>query len=659
MSVFFLNRVPEWAFLTGGKNTLPVSLEAVPDTEHLLPGLAADGAWGIVCCPAVEFASILSQPQWQKENLLFILAGTPGEITPTQEGLECVWDILERATGTDKLLFALRKGVKEVARRRNFHRLNTRLEVRNREMQDLHRIGIALSSQHDLTKLLDLILTESMEITGSDGGSLYLAVDKDRRLTPLDGSEGEKFLMFKFALNFSRETPFTEFIIPIDSNSISGYCAANGKILNLPDVYSLPPDTEFAVNKSFDEKTNYRSKSMLAVPMKNTEGDVVGVIQLINKKDRPLRLLKAAADFAQFVEEFNAEDEALLSSLGSQAAVALENAKLVDDITKLFEGIIMACNTAMEQRDPPTSGHSVRLSQITLRLAEAVNQVKDGPLVKFRFDVRKMMAIRYACLLHDFGKICVPENVLLKPKKLWDYQIENIRQRFALAKCFIKAEEMRQKIDAFRKSDARAEQSWGDLEQANRSLLLGLEDDLQCIMESNEPRLLANESSSHLKEISAKIFRPPEEQAEPVRLLSPFELEQLSIRKGSLNEAERKEMENHVVYTYKFLSLIPWTKHLKQVPMVASSHHEYLNGAGYPRHLAGEQIPIESQMMAIADIFDALTAQDRPYKKAVPLPKALDIISELVKQKQLNPDLWDLFLRDKVYEVVLSQPAPA
>ena len=514
------------------------------------------------------------------------------------------------------------------------------LKVAEREREQLNEIGVALSSQRNINVLLTLILKKAREITGADAGSLYLVEE--------DAHDG-RHLRFKLTQNDSFEFPFQEFTLPLTEDSMAGYTALRGEVLNFADAYKIPSDLPFRFNDRYDRESGYHTRSLLSLPMKNAKGEVIGVLQLINsKRDLALRL-RNADDVAKYVQPFRERSVGLALSLASQAAVAYENRKLYNDIETLFEGFVSAAVTAIEQRDPTTSGHSLRVATYTQALAEAVNAAPNGPYAETHFDQEQMKEIRYAALLHDFGKVGVREEVLVKAKKLYPLQMELVRQRFDYVRKELEASNVRRKLQVYLERDrgdalqeiARLSE---DFEQRQKMIT----EYVELIIEANEPTLLEHSDSRRLQEIAKHLFLDPQGVEAPY--LKADEVGLLSIPKGSLNAAERLQIESHVVHTYNFLSRIPWTSELKKVPEIARAHHEKLNGSGYPYKLRGDQIPLPTKMMTICDIFDALTAADRPYKRAVATDRALGILDDCVRAKEIDSELFRLFREARVYE---------
>ncbi len=530
----------------------------------------------------------------------------------------------------------------------------TELESLAYQLEELNRIGAALSAERDTARLLDLILTKAREITDSDAGAVYVVEstepeggepDADETGSGLFVGEPRRRLRVKIAQNDSISVPFREAILDITPESIAGYVALTGEHVMLDDAYDLPGGVPYAFNSSFDELTGYRTRSVLAVPMRSPKGSTVGVLQLINA------MRKGA------VAPYSDRQRALATSLASQAAVALENSQLWTEIQQLFEGFVRASVVAIEARDPATSGHSFRVANLTVALAEAADRAGHGPFAGVRFSREQLRTIRYASLLHDFGKVGVREEVLVKAKKLYPCQFELLRERFKLARRTHEWMSMRERleyvlahgVDAYRDRCTHFETKLGGKLEA-------LARHFDAIQEANEPSVLPDGNFERLLEIAAETFADVDGAART--LLGDEEVRLLSLRKGSLSEQERADIESHVVHTFRFLSQIPWTTGIRRIPAIAVGHHEKLNGSGYPYKLSAEDIPIQTRMMTISDIFDALSASDRPYKKAVPVERALQILDLAVKDGELDGDLFALFVDARVYDRWQVEPYP-
>jgi HD-GYP domain-containing protein (c-di-GMP phosphodiesterase class II) len=515
------------------------------------------------------------------------------------------------------------------------------LRAAEHERDELNKIGVALSSQRDINSLLTLILSNARQITGADAGSLYLVED--------DVTGVGQHLRFMLTQNDSVSFPFQEFTLALKEDSMAGYCALYGEVLNFADAYKTPANRPFHFNDSFDRKTGYRTQSILTLPMRNPKGQILGVLQLINSKKQASARLRSAADVAKYVQPFRQRAVQLALSLASQAAVAYENQKLNAEIEALFEGFVHASVKAIEQRDPTTSGHSVRVATLTQGLAETVDSASTGPYANSHFDAEQMKEIRYAALLHDFGKVGVREEVLVKAKKLQPMQLELVRQRFDYIRKEIEANIVRRKLQVFLERDrgtalAEVARLTEDYEQRTKRL----DEFMEFILEANEPTILEQGQFRRLFDIAQNSFLDPVGVERPY--LTSEEVRMLSIPKGSLDPSERKQIESHVIHTFNFLNQIPWTKELLKIPDIARAHHEKLNGSGYPYKLWGDEIPLPSKIMTVCDIFDALTASDRPYKRAVPIERALEILDKMVHEKEIDPELFRLFLEARVFD---------
>ena len=521
-------------------------------------------------------------------------------------------------------------------------------EDRRRELNDLTRIGVALSTQRDLLTLLDMILSQARRITCSDAGSLYLAERPDAAAPPTA-------LRFKLAQNFTLPgLPLTESTVAIDHTSLAGYTAATGEPLVIADVYLLPDDVTYKQNRSFDEKFGYRTKSMLVIPMKTHRDEIIGVLQLINRKRHEEDKLSSPTIVEREVLPYDQRAVETVSALASQAAVAIENSLLYEDIEKLFEGLVTAAVTAIEARDPTTSGHSARVATLTVGLAEAVDRGGEGPYRDVKFTREQLRELRYAGLLHDFGKVGVREQVLVKQKKLYPEDLQIIRSRFEFLLQTADLTFERARVDALLTGgrtghDAVIEQLHATRRAARERLLRYR----AAIVLANEPTVLVEDKFGELAEISRETYVDFDGVERP--LLAEHELQYLMIPKGTLDDRERLEIESHVTHTYRFLEQIPWTRELRGVPEIAYLHHEKLNGTGYPRAVTGESIPIQTRMMTIADIFDALTASDRPYKRALSWQRAVDILHREANEGMLDKHLLASFISARIFESVLSQ----
>ncbi len=531
----------------------------------------------------------------------------------------------------------------------NTPELLSELDQQAELVEKLLDIGAALSGTQDLSTLLNLILTKSREITWSDAGSVYL----------IDDSDNTPKLLFKVAQNASLPNlSFKEFAIPLTPRSLAGFVALKATPLNIPDAYNLPSHEPYQLDRSFDENISYRTRSVLVLPMQNRQGEVIGVLQLINRKVKP-HVKITAENAMEMTQPYSKWEERILRSLASQAAISIERNHLQDSIEQLFEGFVKASVQVIEARDPCTFGHSERVAALTVRLSEEVSHVKEGSLASVYFDDHQLQEIRYAALLHDFGKVGVPEAILTKPKKLYPRQLDVIRHRFALAKRTLELDCIQEKYKHFLQHSAQNHpntkpcQECENIQQLDQKLAESVEQlnhYWMVLLEANEPRVLAEEPLTQLRELSQLSYRDIDGTIQP--LITSEELNQLLVRQGNLTPEERRIIESHVTHTYGFLKQIPWTNNLKNVPLIAYGHHEKLDGTGYPEGLKIGEIPIQAQIMAIADIYDALTAGDRPYKHGLPTVTALKILRQEAETYKINRDCLELFEQRKVYEVL-------
>lgn len=482
---------------------------------------------------------------------------------------------------------------------------------RNHKLTALLDVVTAMTYERDFDKLLDLILREATRVVDAERGSLFIA----------DHAKNE--LWSKIAQGLGGETKILR--MPI-GRGIAGLVARSGEVLNIPDAYK---DTRF--NQEFDKKTGFTTHSILCVPMLGRKNEVVGVLQALNKQNG---------------EPFDEEDERLLVAFGANAAAAIENANLREDIERLFEGFVEASVTAIEARDPTTSGHSFRVANLSCTMLDLVPR-SDGPYRNLVITKEHLKEMRYAALLHDFGKVGVREHVLVKADKLYPHELEMLEERFEQARRAAEVRMLESKVAVLEslprpEAEERIRQiddEWRIRDQQYLSML-------SFIKQCNKPSVLESGGFEKLREIAEHSF--PDVTGRTRSLLTEAELKNLSIARGSLNEAERREIESHVVHTYNFLRRIPWTRDLANVAEYARGHHEKLDGTGYPSGAPAYSIPIQTRVMTIADIYDALTAADRPYKPAMPHARALMILEDEAKRGKLDQDLLRMFIEADV-----------
>jgi HD-GYP domain-containing protein (c-di-GMP phosphodiesterase class II) len=408
-----------------------------------------------------------------------------------------------------------------------------------------------------------------------------------------------------------------------NNSMVAAYAALTGKTVNIADAYTAE-GFDFSGTRAFDSKTGYRSKSFLTVPMKNHEGEAIGVLQLLNAQD----------PHTGEVIAFSASDQRLAESLASQAAVALTNRLLINQLEQLFESFINLINTAIDEKSPYTGGHCQRVPVLTMMLAEAVNETKEGPLADFRMSDKDRYELKIAGLLHDCGKVTTPVHVVDKATKLetiYD-RIHLIDTRFEVLKRDLEIVQLKGELD----------------EMQLRRRLRELEDDRRFLHACNiGSERMSDDDVARVKRIAA--YRWRDLTGHEANFLSDDEVKNLTIRAGTLTDDERKVINHHIVATIRMLEALPWPKHLGNVPEYAGGHHERMDGKGYPKGLKREQMSIQARCMGIADIFEALTAKDRPYKKGKTLSESLEILGRMKENQHIDPDLFDIFVRKKVY----------
>ena len=603
--------------------------------ERLMVVLAPGGLWDRARELLAPFAE-----RFAEGTALLVLVGRPRDTSLGDAVHRGLASVVADDAETDDIYLAVQRAFDLLEAR-------TRAESRGRwlrryrsELGELINIARAMTTVRDVDKLLYVILEKSRIVTGADAGSIYI----------LEHQGQQPVLRFKLTQNDSVSFDSREFTIPLSNRSIAGSCALSKSTLNIPDVYDLAPGSTFHVDPSFDRRTGYTTRSMLVAPLISQRDEVIGVIQLINKKRDPSHKLVAKADIDEQVVAFDDRSEELLGMLAAQAGVSLETAMLYEEIRKLFEGFVKASVEAIESRDPTTSGHSRRVADLTVTLAQIVDRESTGPYAGAFFSAEDLRELEYASLLHDFGKIGVREKVLVKAKKLYDEKLDLVRARFDYVARSIEAEMLARKVRLLETGAPKDHLDALDQEMAKRRK--ELDDAWEAVCSANEPTILSSGDFARIEAISQETF--VDMRGEVRRLLDEEEVTCLKVSKGSLTQQEFDEIRSHVSHTFRFLSQIPWGKSLRRVPIIAGAHHERLNGTGYPGRLRSEEIPVQSKMMSISDIYDALTASDRPYKKAVPVERAIDILDYSVKDGHLDAELVRIFKDARVWERVTS-----
>jgi HD-GYP domain-containing protein (c-di-GMP phosphodiesterase class II) len=623
-----------------------IELEVVAQRGGRMPALIVL-AWPEVWSDRAQLRPHLVRAR--SGNYALILVGRDDELEAARLDTGADADVTAAAAplGMTRLLLTLRARAEAIVQRMACASIDLELERSRHENEMMIKIGRSLSQERDIKKLLAIILRHACEVTNADAGSIYIVEGVDDEVM-------QRRLRFEVSQNDSRDLPTANTVMPVSAASIVGQCVLSSDRINIPNLYALePPGTGnnpwgFVHDRSFDDKYRYQTRSVLAVPMISARNEVIGVIQLINKRAKGWIQLDLPSDFEDGVVPFDEVSETYVFALASQAGIALENVLLYGEVKTLFDGFVKAAVTAIESRDPTTSGHSERVARLTVNLAIAVNETDSGHFREVRFSDDDLTQIQYAGLLHDFGKVGVREHVLVKAKKLYEHERALILQRFQLIKRGYKIEGLESKVRYLMESSR--DQIAGELSAVDRALadkITELDDVIRFILAANEPTVLDQGGFERIAEIAGMSWRDDDGITLP--FLTDGEAGCLQIRRGSLTEHERIEINSHVVHSYNFLRRIPWSRTLRDVPDIAGSHHEKLDGTGYPNALRGAQIPVPARMMAISDIYDALTASDRPYKKAMPTEKALDILAADVRRGQLDSDLFDVFVAARVW----------
>ena len=507
-----------------------------------------------------------------------------------------------------------------------------------KRLERLNAIGVALSAERDNKRLLEMILLGAKEITNADGGTLYTITD-DKRLKfeimsnktlniNLGGTTGKEIPFLPLPLYLEDGTP--------NLTTVAAYATLNDRTVNIENAYEAK-NFDFTGTRKFDEKTGYHSQSFLTIPMKNHESEVIGVLQLINAID---------IDTQQIIP-FSAANQSLVESLASQAAVAMTNHNLIEGLKSLFEAFIELIAEAIDQKSPYTGGHCRRVPELTMLLAQAAIKADSGPLKDFKLSPKEFYELRIAAWLHDCGKVTTPESVMDKATKLSSIfdRIELIAQRFELLKKQKECDILKQQLLA--------------MQQGKLDELQKLDDELirfnqQCDADRDFLRR-ANIGSEHMTAEDQQRVRDMaaitllNDAGEPIPFLDENEVYNLSIERGTLTAEEREIINNHIVVTINMLESLPYPKDLQRVPEYAGGHHERMDGRGYPKGLTREQMSIPARMMGIADIFEALTSKDRPYKNPKTLSESLHILGKMKVDHHIDPDLFDIFVREKIY----------
>jgi HD-GYP domain-containing protein (c-di-GMP phosphodiesterase class II) len=506
-------------------------------------------------------------------------------------------------------------------------------------LQRLINIGIALSAEKDPDVLLEQILMGAKEITNADGGTLYTVEDGESLKFAIihtaslnfhmGGTSGESIPFEPIPLSLPDGTPNDKLVV---ANAVINACT-----INIPDAYTAE-GFDFSGTRSFDEKTGYRSQSFLTIPLKNHEDDIIGVLQLINAQD----------ETSGGIIPFSDEDQQLTEALASQAAIAMTNRSLLDEMRALFESFIQLLATAIDDKSPYTGGHCRRVPEITMLLAEATHSVESGPLKDFRLSEKDRYELQIACWLHDCGKVTTPEYVVDKATKLetiYD-RINTVGTRFGTLKLQLENDFLQRRIDALESGTTFDT----DTEAAKLAAQYQvLDDELAFIQKANiGGEFMRDEDKERVAKISTRTYRSTSDGEQP--LLTENEVYNLCIARGTLTAEERDVINHHIVATIKMLESLPFPKHLRRVAEFAGGHHERMDGKGYPRGLKRDEMSLQARMLGIADVFEALTAKDRPYKVGKTLTESLTIMGKMRLDNHIDPDLFDVFIEQGVYK---------
>ena len=492
------------------------------------------------------------------------------------------------------------------------------------QIKRLNQIGIALTSETHLPTLLELIVREVRGFTRADAGSLYSV---DRNQLRFEVAQNETLAARRNEVYES----FRPYPMPLDKTSIAGYVAITGKTLNISDVYDLTGEEEYRFNPAFDDRNRYRTRSMLVVPIRTHQNEILGVLQLINSLDKENN-----------VTVFDSEQEDLVASLASQAAAAIQNARLINAVHEIFAALVRYSASAIDARSPHTAGHSRRVATYSMRLARSVNEETEGTLADVLFSDKELEELNYAAWLHDIGKIGVREELLERVDRLTPASMELISTRFEAIKLSVARDFERQ-----RRAEADSKET--DPARLERRLRR-VDEDLEFIRKINRAMRLSLEEIKRIEEIQTKSFRNA--RGEVRAYLSEEEVHHLSLPSGNLTGKEFQEVRGHVLQTLNIINKIPFTNDLERIPVIAAAHHEKLDGSGYPLGLTASDITIQARILGIADVYDALTASDRPYRGAMPVQEALQHLIKEAEEGKLDRDLVDLFVRKNLYEGV-------
>jgi HD-GYP domain-containing protein (c-di-GMP phosphodiesterase class II) len=503
----------------------------------------------------------------------------------------------------------------------------------------LTELSVELSNNHDIPALLEHILRAAKTMTLADGGTLY-RVNADKSGLSFYISMNDTLKMYQGGKSGAPiqlpDLPLKDDLGNPNLTAVAAYAANTGRSVNIADVYQAH-DFNFSGMRKFDEAHGYHTRSLLSVPMRDHEGELIGVLQLINAIDPDTKEPCA----------FSETDRRFIEALASQAAIAITNQQLIARLEELFESFIKLINLAIDEKSPHTGKHCEHVPELTMMIAQAVHDTDTGPLADFKMTERDRRELWLAGLLHDCGKIVTPVHVVEKGTKLetiYD-RIHLVDARFEILKRDAHIRALEAKLDAARMRDSVKE---NEAEERLHDEIAQLNEERAFLRKSNVGgEFMQPEHQQRVKDIAQRRWMGPDDLEHP--LLNDDEVKNLTIRAGTLNDEERQIINNHIVVTIRMLEALPWPKHLRNVPEYAGGHHERMDGKGYPRGLTKDQMSPQARMMAIADIFEALTAADRPYKKGKTLTESLNILGKMATGGHVDLDLFDIFIRKKVY----------